>query len=77
MVDRDEGVPNALVDNEIGAALDAIRDKGAFVWVVFDGCHSGTATRAAEVDDELERKVEFADLVGGDDAATGCGRQGL
>ncbi|MGX5840029.1 caspase family protein [Mesorhizobium sp. ArgA1] len=68
-VDREKGVPNALVDNEVGAALDAIRDKGAFVWVVFDCCHSGTATRAAEVDDELERKVEFADLVGGDDAA--------
>lgn len=68
-VKREEGVPNALVDNEIGAALDAIRDKGAFVWVVFDCCHSGTATRAAEVDDESERKVEFADLVGGDAAA--------
>ncbi|TIX35161.1 MAG: caspase family protein, partial [Mesorhizobium sp.] len=58
----------ALVDNEVGAALDAIRDKGAFVWVVFDCCHSGTATRAAEVDDEMERKVEFADLVGGGEA---------
>ncbi|UVK40461.1 caspase family protein [Mesorhizobium sp. AR10] len=68
-VNREEGVPNALVDNEIGAALDAIRDKGAFIWVVFDCCHSGTATRAAEVDDEMERKLEFADLVGGDEAA--------
>ncbi len=67
-VNRDAGVPNALIDNEIGTALDAIRDKGAFVWVVFDCCHSGTATRAAEVDDELERKVEFADLVGGGEA---------
>jgi hypothetical protein len=68
-VNRDAGVPNALVDNEIGAALDAIRDKGAFIWAVFDCCHSGTATRAVEVDDELERKVEFIDLVGGDEAA--------
>ena len=68
-INRDAGVPNALVDNEIGDALDAIRNKGAFVWVVFDCCHSGTATRAVEVDDELERKVEFADLVGGDEAA--------
>ena len=64
-VKRDAGVPNALVDDEVGSALDAIRDKGAFVWVLFDCCHSGTATRAAEVDDEMERKVEFADLVGG------------
>ena len=68
-INRDAGVPNALVDNEIGDALDAIRNKGAFVWAVFDCCHSGTATRAVEVDDELERKVEFADLVGGDEAA--------
>ncbi|PZV33903.1 caspase family protein [Mesorhizobium kowhaii] len=67
-INRDAGVPNALVDNEIGAALDAIRNKGAFVWVVFDCCHSGTATRAVEVDDEMERKVEFADLVGGSEA---------
>ncbi|TIN15352.1 MAG: caspase family protein, partial [Mesorhizobium sp.] len=70
-INRDAGVPNALIDNEIGAALDAIRDKGAFVWVVFDCCHSGTATRAVEVDDELERKVEFADLVGGDPITKG------
>jgi len=68
-VDRESGVPNALVDDEIRDALDAIRAKGAFVWVVFDCCHSGTATRAVLVDDEMERKVEFPDLVGGDDAA--------
>lgn len=61
--DRDKGVPNALVDDEIGKAIDAIRNKGAFVWAIFDCCHSGTATRAAEVTDEAERKVEFADLI--------------
>lgn len=62
-VDRTKGVPNALVDNEIGAAINAIRDKGAFVWAIFDCCHSGTATRAVDVADENERKVEFEDLV--------------
>lgn len=67
-INRDAGVPNALVDEEIGAALDVIRDKGAFVWIVFDCCHSATAARAVEVDDEMERKVEFADLVAGDEA---------
>ena len=67
--DRASGVPNALVDDEIRDALDAIRAKGAFVWVVFDCCHSGTATRAVLVDDEMERKVEFSDLVDGDEAA--------
>ena len=68
-VDRDKGVPNALIDDEIGAALDAIRDKGAFVWAVFDCCHSGTATRAVEVDDETERKVECRADLGIPDAA--------
>lgn len=40
-------VTNALVDDEIGTMLDGLRAKGADVWVVFDSCHSGTATRAA------------------------------
>lgn len=62
--DRDKGVPNALVDDDIGAALDAIRAKGAFVWFVMDACHSGTATRdivtdAAEV---RERELDPAEL---------------
>ncbi len=39
-------VKNALVDRELGRAVDAIRAKGARVWVVIDACHSGTMTRA-------------------------------
>jgi hypothetical protein len=58
--DRSKGVPNALVDDEIGAALEAIRDRGAFVWVVFDACHSGTATRAVPTDDVAERRLDPA-----------------
>jgi hypothetical protein len=52
-------VENALVDDEIGQMIDAIRAKGADVWVVFDSCHSGTATRAAAgLEDEVrERKL--------------------
>ncbi len=63
-VDQTRGVPNALMDDDIGAALDAIRDKGAFVWVIFDACHSGSATRAAPVGEDgyVERKLEFEDL---------------
>lgn len=61
--DRSKGVPNALVDNEIGAAIDAIRSKGAFVWAVFDCCHSGTATRGVADDDEMQRQVEFDELI--------------
>lgn len=58
-VDKASGVPNALMDDDIGAALDAIRDKGAFVWVVFDACHSGNATRVAPIGEEgyVERKL--------------------
>ena len=39
-------VENALVDDEIGALIDGLRAKGADVWVVFDSCPSGTATRS-------------------------------
>lgn len=45
-------VQNALVDDEIGAMIDAIRAQGADVWAVFDACHSGTITRAASSGDE-------------------------
>ena len=48
-------VENALVDDEIGAMIDAIRAKGAHVWAVFDSCHSGTVTRAAPSGDEEVR----------------------
>nr|WP_319484891.1 caspase family protein [uncultured Cohaesibacter sp.] len=40
-------VPNALVDDEIGDAIDKIRDKGASVWLVMDSCHSGGGMRDA------------------------------
>jgi hypothetical protein len=62
-VDRSTGMPNVLVDDEVGRALDRIRGRGAFVWVVFDACHSGTATRAAPGDDVQERKID-PDMVG-------------
>ncbi|MFN3971343.1 MAG: caspase family protein [Gemmobacter sp.] len=45
-------VENALVDDEIGQMLDALTARGADVWVVFDSCHSGTATRAAPSGDD-------------------------
>ncbi len=56
-------VENALVDDEIGAMLDAIRARGADVFVVFDSCHSGTATRGVETDDDVRlRRIDPADL---------------
>ncbi len=56
-------IANAILDDEIGAALDAIRDKGAFVWLVVDACHSGTATRALVANPkERQRKISAAAL---------------
>jgi hypothetical protein len=50
-------VPNAIIDDEIGEWLKAITDKKAFVWVVFDSCHSGTMTRDIEMTRQI--KAEF------------------
>lgn len=57
-------MPNALVDDDIGKALDRLRDVGANVWIVIDACHSGTATRAAEIGNQtmVMRKIEPKDL---------------
>jgi hypothetical protein len=62
--DRDAGVPNALMDDEFGAALDAIRAKGAFIWFVIDACHSGTATRDVLEDgpEAKDREIKPGDL---------------
>jgi len=57
-------IPNALLDDEIGVALDAVRDKGAFVWIVVDACNSGSVTRAAAIadaDQSLDRKLDPTD----------------
>ena len=61
---KPERVPNAIVDNEIGAWLCAITAKRAFVWAIFDCCHSGTMTRGIEVVRELppETLVPRAEL---------------
>lgn len=37
---------NAIRDDEIGAAIDRIRQRGALVWAIFDTCHAGTLTRS-------------------------------
>ena len=60
--DRTRGIPNGLIDKEIRDHLQKIRDKGAFIWAVFDCCHSGTMTRAVTETGEVERKIDFTDL---------------
>ena len=40
-------IPNAIVDEELGQRIAAMRAKGADVWFVLDSCHSGSGLRAA------------------------------
>lgn len=67
--------PNALVDDDLGAALDAIRARGAFVFILFDSCHSSTATRATGAEPEgthyrwLPEPYEPGEVPGAADAA--------
>ena len=39
-------IPNAITDDELGAAILAIRTTGADVWFVLDSCHAGSGLRA-------------------------------
>jgi hypothetical protein len=39
------GWHNLLLDDQIGEWLDAFRQKGAAVWIIFDCCHSGSMDR--------------------------------
>lgn len=41
-------VPGAILDDELGEGLRAIRDAGATVWAVLDCCHAGTMTRGGD-----------------------------
>jgi hypothetical protein len=50
-------VTGALLDHEMGSLIHAIRNKGVFVWAVFDSCHSATMTRAAHVSGEHDRRI--------------------
>ena len=49
------GARNAIVDDDIRVWLTAIRSKGAFVWMIFDSCQSGTMARGTNA--ERDRRV--------------------
>lgn len=66
---KDKFVENVISDDELGDKIDAIRDKGAFVWALFDACHSGTMTRAYQVD-EQDRRISHEDLGVPEEAVT-------
>ena len=39
-------IPNAILDEELGARIKALRANGVDVWFVLDSCHSGSGLRA-------------------------------
>jgi hypothetical protein len=39
------GITNALLDDEIGEWMDALVDRGAKVWAIFDTCHAAGMAR--------------------------------
>lgn len=47
-------VANALVDHEIRAKVEQIIGRGAFVWGIFDACHSATLVRGGNDADEIQ-----------------------
>lgn len=55
-------VENAIVDDEFDAMITAIRNRGAFVWAVFDSCHSGTVTRGVDDPEVRYRELKPGDL---------------
>lgn len=56
------GVENAIVDDEIETRLTALRQRGAFVWAVFDSCHAATVTRNGPPEGWRDRSVPSAVL---------------
>ncbi len=40
-------VQNLITDDIVRTAIERMREKGAFVWAIFDTCHAGDMTRGA------------------------------
>ncbi|OWK40384.1 hypothetical protein FRUB_05303 [Fimbriiglobus ruber] len=56
-------VPGAIRDNEIGAWLTSLTGKKAYVWAIFDCCHSGNMTRSLKDRPETPRGIPAGLLV--------------
>ncbi len=54
-------IPNSIPDDELRDWLQKIQNKGAFVWAIFDACHSGTMTRGN--DQEVRRYIPPEELL--------------
>lgn len=58
----DGEVHNAILDHEIRALVDRMTAAGAFVWAIFDTCHSATMVRSAGNPEVRLRQVTPAEL---------------
>ncbi|HVG08596.1 MAG TPA: caspase family protein [Thermoanaerobaculia bacterium] len=54
---RQGQVENAIRDDEIRHWVEALRGRGALVWLLADACHSGTLLRGAPAEVERERRL--------------------
>lgn len=52
---------NVIRDDRIGELVEALRRKGAHVWLVVDSCHSGTISRAMS-DEQRAKELSAADF---------------
>ena len=52
---------NVIRDDRIGELIDALRAKGAHVWLVVDSCHSGTISRAMN-EEQRAKEISAADF---------------
>ena len=52
---------NVIRDDRIGELIDALRAKGAHVWLVVDSCHSGTISRAVN-EEQRAKEISATDF---------------
>jgi len=63
--DGHQAVDHALDDNTLSRAILKIRQKGAFVWAVFDSCHSGTmASRGESLGEDVRTRMVQPEALG-------------
>lgn len=58
----DGEVQNAILDHEIRTLVDRMTRAGAFVWAIFDTCHSATMVRSAGSPEVRLRQVRPTEL---------------
>lgn len=72
---NDGEIPNAISKYELRQSVQRMTDKGAFVWTVFDACHSATLVRSASSEASTPRQVT-ASALGVPSASTRLGTGG-